>query len=148
MGSLTEQQRLYAEARFKGLSKKDAAIAAGCPEKTAAQAGSRLEKHPHVLEHLARLKAIESKQNPSAGADPLPPGADEQFFDDPKEMLRHAMNDRRLDYKTRLEAAKSLLPYEHQKMGETGKKEEKAQAAGKVVQGRFKQAPPPQMRLV
>lgn len=148
MAALTEQQRLYAEARLKGLTKKDAAIAAGCPEKTASQAGSRLEKHPHVLEHLARLKAIESKQNPSAGADPLPPGADDQFFDDPKEMLRHAMNDRRLDYKTRLEAAKSLLPYEHQKMGETGKKEGQATAAGKVVQGRFKQAPPPQMRLV
>lgn len=148
MGSLTEQQRLYAEARFKGLSKKDAAIAAGCPEKTASAAGSRLEKHPHVQEHLARLKAIESKQNPAAGVDPLPPGVETPVFEDPKDLLRYAMNNPKLDIKTRIEAAKSLLPYEHQKMGETGKKEGQAQAAGKVVQGRFKQAPPPQMRLV
>lgn len=147
MVSLTEQQRRYAEARFNGMPKKEAAIAAGCPEKTAAQAGSRLEKHPNVLAHLVRLKSVESEKNPAAGRDPAP-AEQTQFFDDPKDMLKHAMNDRLLDYKTRLEAAKALLPYEHPKVGEAGKKENQQQAAGEVVKGRFKQAAPPQMRLV
>ena len=39
--ALTEQKRRYAAARLAGLGKKAAAIEAGCPEKTAAQAASR-----------------------------------------------------------------------------------------------------------
>lgn len=134
---------------MQGLSKKEAAILAGCPEKTAAQAGSRLEKHPNVVGYIARLKAIESETNPVAGSDPPPPpGTEMEFFDDPKDMLRAAMNDRRLDIKTRLEAAKSLLPYEHQKLGESGKKEKDGAAAQGAVKGRFKPAAPPQLQLI
>lgn len=150
--SLTEQQRKYAEARMAGHSKKDAAMAAGCPEKTAAQAGSRLEKHPNVAAHLARLKALEAETVPGAGRDAQLPqggGGNSVFFEDPKDLLRHAMNDRALDMKTRMEAAKALMPFEHQKLGETGKKEQKESAAEGVVKGRFAPAAPPrQLKLV
>lgn len=150
--ALTEQQRKFAEARMSGLTIKEAAIAAGCPAKTASQAGSRLEKHPNVLAHLARLKNIESETVPGAGRDTPPPDLElgGEFFEDPKDLLRHAMNDRRLDIKSRIQAAVALLPYEHQKLGETGKKQQQVEAAGQVVTGRFAPAAPPpsQLKLV
>ena len=52
---LTQQQRLYAEFRKEGLGKRAAAIAAGCPDKTAAQAGSRYEKNADVQDHMRRI---------------------------------------------------------------------------------------------
>lgn len=138
---------------MEGLGIRDAAIFAGCPEKTASQAGSRLEKHPNVVAHLARLKQVESETVPGAGQDAAPSGVplDAEFYDDPKELLRHAMNDRKLDPKTRIQAAVALLPFEHQKMGETGKKQQRDNDAGDVVKGRFapaKPPPSPQLKLV
>ncbi|MCY1399368.1 hypothetical protein D9M71_144200 [compost metagenome] len=135
-----------------GLSIREAAIAAGCPEKSASQAGSRLAKHPNVLAHLTRLKQTESDTVPGSGRDIPPPGIDlgDEPFDDPKELLRAAMNSRLLDPKTRIQAAVALLPYEHIRLGEGGKKEQKQQAAADVVTGRFSRAAPPspQMKLV
>ncbi|WP_313135582.1 terminase small subunit [Stutzerimonas nitrititolerans] len=147
--ALTEQQRKYAEARMSGASIKESALAAGCPAKSASQAGSRLEKHPNVLAHLARLKHVESEATPAAGRDALPPEVefDGEFFEDPKEMLRHAMNNKRLDPKTRIQAAVALLPFEHQKRGESGKKEQQTTAAESVATGRFAQAAPPSRQL-
>lgn len=150
--ALTEQQRKFAEARMQGLTIRESAIFAGCPEKTASQAGSRLEKHPNVLAHLARLKNVESDAVPGSGRDAPPPGLDlgDEFFDDPKELLKHAMNDRKLDPKTRIQAAVALLPFEHQKLSEGGKKQQQEKAAAEVVSGRFARATPPspQMKLV
>lgn len=136
-----------------GLGIRDAAIFAGCPEKTASQAGSRLEKHPNVVAHLARLKHVESETVPGSGQDAAPPGVDPaaDVFEDPKEFLKHAMNNRTLDPKTRIQAAVALLPFEHQKMGETGKKQQRDNDAGDVVKGRFapaKPPPSPQLKLV
>lgn len=149
MSTLTEQQRRYAESRFAGLSKKESAMAAGCPEKTASQAGSRLEKHPNVVAHLARLKAAESDANPAAGRDAPPPAAEGAFYEDPMQLLQAVMNDRTEDRKIRLQAAIALLPYIHQKLGEGGKKDQQANDAAGAVKGRFAPAaPPPQLRLV
>jgi len=150
--ALTKQQSLYAEARFAGAGRREAALAAGCPAKTATQAAAKLEKHPNVIAHLARLKHLESEATPAAGRDALPPDVElgGEFFEDPKELLRHAMNDRRLDPKTRIQAAVALLPFEHQKRGESGKKEQQASAAESVATGRFAPAAPPtrQLKLV
>lgn len=152
--ALTKQQSLYAEARFAGAGRREAALAAGCPAKTATQAAAKLEKHPNVIAHLARLKHLESETTPAAGRDAVPPDVDVElggeFFDDPKELLRHAMNDRRLDPKTRIQAAVALLPFEHQKLGESGKKQQQEKAAESVATGRFSPAAPPpsQLKLV
>lgn len=150
MSSLTAQQRRYAEARFAGLGKKDAAMAAGCPEKTASPAGSRLERHPNVVAHLARLKAAESDANPTAGRDAAPPPTEGgEYIEDPMVLLQSVMNDRKEDRKIRLQAAIALLPYTHQKLGEGGKKDQQANDAAGVVKGRFAPAsPPPQLKLV
>lgn len=147
--ALTKQQSAYAEARFAGAGKRDAALAAGCPPKTATQAAAKLEKHPNVIAHLARLKSLESDASPAAGRDPVPEGVElsGEFFEDPKDLLRHAMNDRRLDPKTRIQAAVALLPFEHQKLGESGRKDKQATAAEDAVTGRFKPATPPSQQL-
>lgn len=149
--SLTTQQRQYAEARFAGLGKKDAALAAGCPEKTASQAGSRLERHPNVVAHLARLKANESDNVPGAGRDPLPPGVSRNapVYDDPMDLLKAEMNNPLVDVKTRIQAASALLPYMHQKQGEGGKKDKLDEGAREATTGRFQpMPPPPQLALV
>lgn len=149
--ALTKQQAAYAEARFAGAGKRDAALAAGCPPKTATQAAAKLEKHPNVIAHLARLKHLESEETPAAGRDAAPPNVDvelgAEFFEDPKELLRHAMNDRRLDPKTRIQAAVALMPFEHQKRGESGKKDQQADAAVTASAGRFQPGAPPSRQL-
>lgn len=147
--SLTTQQRVYAESRFSGLGKKDSAMAAGCPEKTASQAGSRLEKHPNVVAHLARLKANESDSLPGAGRDVVPPDVNLKapVYDDPMDLLKHEMNNPLLDPKTRIQAASALLPYMHQKQGESGKKDKAEEAAREAATGRFRPVAPPKLAL-
>ena len=66
---------------------------------------------------------------------------------DPKIFLLALMNDIEADVKLRADAAKALLPFMHQKLGEGGKKDEKANAAKKASTGKFGAAPPP-LKLV
>jgi phage terminase small subunit len=69
------------------------------------------------------------------------------LFTDPKAFLTAAMNDGELPEKLRVEAAKALMPFVHQRKGEGGKKEERNKAAAEAATGRFG-APPPPPRLV
>ena len=142
--ALTEQKRRYAAARLSGLGKKAAAIEAGCPEKTAAQAASRYEKDPYVQAAMGRtLKVNEEKvSSTSAEPDPYIPAKS----DDPLEFMRQMMNDLEADPKLRLDAAKSLASFTVAKPGEKGKKDEKAEAAKQA--GRKFGATPPPLRAV
>nr|WP_255368581.1 terminase small subunit [Polaromonas sp. OV174] len=63
---------------------------------------------------------------------------------DPKMFLLAAMNDGELAEKLRIDAAKALMPFMHQKLGEGGKKEQRNEAAKKVA-GRFSAAEPPKL---
>lgn len=140
--ALTEQKRRYAAARLSGLGKKAAAIEAGCPEKTAAQAASRYEKDPDVQAAMGRAVAVEAKKvaaPPPADPDPHIPAP----ADGPLEFMRKMMNDLEADPKLRLDAAKSLAAFTVTKPGEKGKKEERADAAKQAGKGRFASAPPP-----
>lgn len=66
---------------------------------------------------------------------------------DPKVFLLALMNDLKADVKLRADAAKALMPFMHTKLGDVGKKDEKAQAAKKASSGKFGAAPPP-LKLV
>ncbi|HBO3174917.1 TPA: terminase small subunit [Pseudomonas aeruginosa] len=138
--ALTEQKRRYAAARLSGLGKKAAAIEAGCPERTAAQAASRYEKDPDVQAAMGRqLKAAEKKvAATSVDTDPYIPARS----DDPLEFMRQMMNDLEADPKLRLDAAKSLAAFTVAKPGDKGKKEERADAA-KSAGKKFGATPPP-----
>ena len=63
---------------------------------------------------------------------------------DPKQFLLAAMNDGELDPKLRVDAAKALMPFVHQKLGEGGKKEQQAEAAKRVA-SKFAAAMPPKL---
>lgn len=145
--ALTDQKRRYAEARLAGMPKKQAAIEAGCPEKTAAQAASRYEKDPDVLAAMSRTVAVEErKKTPPPDLDPdthIPAPAD-----DPLEFMRNFMNDLNAEPKLRLDAAKALASFTVSKPGEKGKKEQVQEAAEQVATGRFGLRKPGQLKAV
>lgn len=143
--ALTEQKRRYAAARLSGVSKKQAAIDAGCPEKTAAQAATRLEKDPDVQAAMGRsvFVAQQRKNEPKIDPDPHIPAQ----AGDPLEFMRSMMNDLEAEPKLRLDAAKALAAFTVAKPGEQGKKDQKADAAKKASAGRFGQSAPPRLAV-
>ncbi|CAM4004624.1 terminase small subunit [Pseudomonas wadenswilerensis] len=56
--ALTPKKRAFIAALRGGASNRDAAIAAGCPEKSASAAGSRLAKDPGVVAEVNKLRAL------------------------------------------------------------------------------------------
>lgn len=160
--ALTGKKQKFAEAKGKGMSNKDAAIAAGYSAASAGAAGSRLAKDPDVLAQLERkAKAkLPKKSAPAAKAAPAKPlevprerALDDEAetiweqatqFSDPKAFLKAAMNDNLTEPKLRVFAANALMPYFHKKLGDTGKKEQAAVDAKKAA-GRFAPAAPPRL---
>lgn len=140
--ALTAQKRRYAAARLSGMGKKAAAIEAGCPEKTAAQAASRYEKDPDVQAAVGRAVVVGSAQimpPPLADPDPYIPSQ----VEDPIEFFKQITNDLEADPKLRLDAAKAWAQFTIAKPGEKGKKTERADAAKQAGKGRFASAPAP-----
>ncbi|AMA46249.1 terminase small subunit [Pseudomonas alabamensis] len=170
--ALTPKKRAFIEALREGASNRDAAIAAGCPEKTASAAGSRLAKDPDVIAELHKLEALgllppvvksvkadvkappakppkPAKEPAPVDPDPAdaaePPEAEPAGFDlaqvllhrDPKDFLLSVMNDLGTEPKLRVDAAKALMPFVHQRKGEGGKKEQAKQKAAEVGAGKF-----------
>lgn len=60
--AMNEQKELFAKAKLRGLSNREAAIAAGYSEKTASASGSRLAKDVDVLAEIERLKFFQSHE--------------------------------------------------------------------------------------
>jgi phage terminase small subunit len=151
--ALTGKKRAFADAVLAGLSNKEAAIKAGYSALTSAQAGSRLVKDKDVVAHIALTRAAASSapgQEPAVAAPavPLTPAFDINaalMHTDPKAFLTIAMNDQALDAKSRIDAAKALLPFTHAKLGEGGKKDQKNDAAKKAGSGKYGSAEPPKL---
>lgn len=132
--ALTGKKKAFAEAVLAGRSNKEAAILAGYSAKTASAAGSRLAKDPGILEYLNHQVREMAKAEQKSTA-PLGPGeidlrADTPIvWSDPKSFLLAVMNHKYSDLKHRIDAAKALLPYEHARKDQIGKKEEREQYA-------------------
>lgn len=143
--ALNGKKRKFANAVVAGKSNKDAAIEAGYSPATASQAGSRLVKDKDVAEYIERRRAEGDKgEDPT---DELQPKFDlgaALAHRDPKTFLIAAMNDVELDQRQRIDAAKALMPFMHQRIGESGKKEEQAEKAKKVA-SKFATATPPKL---
>jgi phage terminase small subunit len=85
---------------------------------------------------------------PGAGRKPQePPKLESDGAEDAKTFLIGVMTDAEVDARLRIDAAKALLPYQHQKIGEAGKKEGKQAAAKVAGAGRFAPAVVP-LKLV
>lgn len=63
----------------------------------------------------------------------------------PLEFLLSVMNDNEVEDRLRLDAAKSAAQYVHPKVGESGKKDERQQAAKRAGAGKFGAAAPPRL---
>ncbi|EEJ2756729.1 replication protein [Salmonella enterica subsp. enterica serovar Anatum] len=63
-------------------------------------------------------------------------------YEDPLDFLKSVMNNVGYEIETRKDAAKAMLPYMHQKKGEGGKKDAKAEAAKKAANKFAIQQPP------
>jgi phage terminase small subunit len=143
MGSSTqqsEQRRLrvvaFVDGRLRGLSNKDAAIAAGFNEKTAAAAGSRMAKSNDVLSEIRQrgvsLAAASHSvdpvaDSPSADAPDQAAGLDDAMlvsaavkWVDGASFLLAVVNAPRADMKIRVDAA---FKYERIKAGFGASKE-------------------------
>lgn len=110
----------------------------------------------------AGVKAGHSKRAPKTTAEPAAEPADGPADDqaeedepagfdlakalthsDPKDFLLAVMNDGGTEPKLRVDAAKALMPFIHQRRGEGGKKEQAKEKAAEVAQGRFGSRKPP-----
>lgn len=149
--ALTGKKKLFADAKLRGLTNKEAAVAAGYSEATAAQAGSRLAKDKDVIAALERTgEAKDTKESPQyqealaqviqAQAEGKPSSIDIGkivLTSDPLAYMMGVMNDPEADPKLRLEASKALAAFTIAKPGEKGKKEQQQDAAKQSNAGRF-----------
>jgi len=130
--ALTEKKKAFALAKRKGKDNKEAAILAGCPEKTASAAGARLAKDPDVIAYLERLEKATPEQVVKHDVKPLTTNTTIQAaknLADPLEFLESVYSDPVEDMALRVRAAQAALPYIHGKVAEKGKKETKQEKA-------------------
>lgn len=143
---MNDQKRIFAQTIATGATQKEAALAAGYSELSAATQGCRLAKDPDVLKYLKRIQTQNAKINGQNA--PKTPEIDAQAapirenFADPLDFLKAVMNNTGLEMETRKDAAKAILPYMHAKKGEAGKKDVKAKAASAAAD-RFATLMPP-----
>jgi phage terminase small subunit len=155
---LNETQELFFKATLRGEKPEQAAISAGL--KSPKAAGFRMRKHPAIVAALAAVGIS------TAGVKPIKPGSTTPTSDedaaaelatieipeteDPKVFLTALMNCPKAGVKARLEAAKALLPFEHSKIGEKGKKATKADGAKETAAGSdvYATRKPPSLKAV
>lgn len=151
---LTDQKAKYAEGRVRLMSKRDAAVYAGCPPKTAQNAASRYEKDPDVIEAIRRLNhgqdlPVSAPAPGKAPKRPIAPPADRPaamdlpaldpieplpVTNDPKVWLRALMNNETQPIKERNAAARKLAELEAKAKPETpAKPANKFRSGGNVV---------------
>ena len=127
----TEMQTAYIEARAAGVKRREAAIHAGYSAATADQQAYAMENREDIRRAVAAAKKRLKSHAKSLGVN-LPKEEDEDIpdrnkmpkatYSDAKEFLLDAMNHPMLPIAVRGDYAKALLPYQHGRVGETGKK--------------------------
>ena len=139
--ALTEKKKAFALEKRNGKDNKEAAILAGCPEKTASAAGARLAKDPDVIAYLERLEKATPEQVVKHDIKPLTTNTtieSAKNLADPLVFLESVYSDPVEDMALRVRAAQAALPYVHGKVAEKGKKETKADEAKQATNsGKF-----------
>lgn len=153
---LTPMQREYANQRAHGVKRKDAALAAGYSTTSADQQAYALEQRDDIKREITSIKRA-LKKGGAKVEEESEDGLPKDHYDDAKELLIDLMNLKRLPHSLRGDYAKALLPYQHARIGETGKKETAKGAAQKIASGetgkpgqkpKFATKQPPQLRVV
>ncbi|PIT18278.1 terminase small subunit [Snodgrassella alvi] len=143
--SLNDKQELFALNVAAGINQTEACVNAGYSRNGAAAAACRLMKNQAVLARIEELKKQQNRLNKNINkivnndinTDVNPVKSASPPSDDPLQFLVMVMNDDSWPHKLRIDAAKTLMPYKHGRIGETGKKEaardvaiEKSRAGG------------------
>jgi phage terminase small subunit len=144
MTHFTEKQQAFIASKAAGATHRDAAIAAGYSMASANVRASELMRRPDIK------AAIKAAAKP--GRVDIAPDVPGKHYADSLNFMLDAMNNSQLPVAMRFEAAKALLPYQHARIGETGKKESAKERARSVANGRrgkfTPKAAPPQLRIV
>lgn len=150
--ALTDKKRRFADALLAGASKSRAAIDAGYSAKTAPQAGSKLSKDKDVTEYLQRRAELDAPV-PKVKSEVKKVNASETVaqstssFDSRALLERIARDNEKLNPDLAAKIALGLMPYDHPKKGDIGKKETAEAALQKVAKGKFGQSAPPPTHL-
>ncbi|MBB1471826.1 terminase small subunit [Luteimonas sp. MC1782] len=144
MAKMTPKQQSFVTHKAAGCTNRDAAVAAGYAVGGAAQAGDRLMKHPAIRKALKDVA-------PTSGVAIQPPAMPKDHYADPMSFLVDVMNHQQLPIAVRADAAKQLLPYQHARMGEVGKKQTAKDRAAEIASGnggRFSPKRSPSLHVV
>lgn len=132
----------FLQALLRGATPKDAAIAAGLSEKSARVAGARMRKKKVIVDALAVIGIATPGAPTSSPAVTHVESEPEEVADiglpqteDSLEFLEAVVANPNIPLGRRLEAAKTLLPFQHAKIGEKGKKATKADSAKETASG-------------
>lgn len=130
----------FVAAIVRGLNQTEAAIAAGLSEKSAQAAGARLRKKKSVVDALAAIGFSTPGAPITIPAPKAQDPAPEEVVDiglpqteDSLQFLEAVVANPNIPLGRRLEAAKTLLPFQHAKIGEKGKKATKAEGAANAA---------------
>lgn len=145
MKQLTDKQQAFVVAKAAGVGNRDAAIAAGYAQGSADVSANKLLRKPDIR---AAIKAATKGHGVTMPADK--PTMPRKQYADSKEFLVDVMNHAALPIAMRADAAKQLLPYQHARMGEDGKKDKAKKRAHEIAgkRGRFMPKQPPTMRII
>ncbi|WP_426119865.1 terminase small subunit [Pseudomonas sp. DSP3-2-2] len=150
--ALTDKKRRFADALLSGASKSRAAIDAGYSVRTAPQAGSKLSKDKDVTGYLQRRGALDPSL-PKVKSEVKKVNSDEAkipevlAFDTRALLERIARDNEKLNPDLAAKIALGLMPYDHPKKGEVGKKQAAETASQKAAKGKFGAAPTPPVHL-
>lgn len=143
---LTRKKKAFADAKIAGKANKDAALAAGYSAATASQAGSRLVKDDDVVLYMQAVAAKAAADEARENGEPHPDAFEIGFFQDPRDFLKAVMNMNEVELRIRVDTAKALMPFEHTKKGEGGKKDATAHAA-KQAASKFAPTAAPHLKV-
>lgn len=135
-------QKKYCELRASGMAPQAASVKAGYSEKTSKSHCYKLEKRADIQNFISQLRqgmsiADGSDETIQAVAEHIHEKSytkSADYTSDPLEFLERQMNNPIEDMKVRIDCAKALAPYRHQKKGESGKTASKQEAAEETAQ--------------
>lgn len=131
----TDRQKKLITLLAQGVGGKEAGIQAGYSANTAKVMVSQLRARPDIK---AAIKALKDGKSPPmlAGQDSEKPRMKDSYASS-LALMKDTYNNPAMPYSVRFEAAKQALPYEHAKLGEQGKKQQKDASAADVARGKF-----------
>lgn len=138
---MTKKQRRFIELKAMGVANKEAAIQAGYAPNSADVTAGKLMMRADVREAIEQGQASSSVDKSQ--------GMPRAHYPDSLTFLMDAMNNAALPVPMRMDAAKSLLPYQHARLGEKGKKEQRKENAATLAGAkRFAVGKPPRLHAI